>query len=49
MRHVKRDMTSITEPLHVRSRKYCRRGGGGVEYNTLTNYKILSNLMRIFN
>ena len=22
---------------------------GGVEYNTLTNYKILSNLMRIFN
>ena len=24
-------------------------GGGGVEYNTLTNYKILSNLMRIFN
>ena len=23
--------------------------GGGVEYNTTTNYKILSNLMQIFN
>ena len=39
--------TNGHEMLNVRSRKYCR--GGGFEYNTTINYKILSNLMRIFN